>query len=82
MAYWCIQRALRGGEINTLKGNANWMTAREGLIDVTGKLGISKELQQELSPTIEGGLSDSGAFDAVLELLMRGGGRSLVGTDE
>jgi glutamate synthase (NADPH/NADH) len=65
------------GEINTLKGNANWMLAREGMIDVADKLGISKELQGELTPTIEGGLSDSGAFDSVLELLVRGGGRSL-----
>ena len=65
------------GEINTLKGNQNWMLAREGLIDVSKELGISKELQAEIVPTIEGGLSDSGAFDAVLELLVRGGGRSL-----
>ena len=65
------------GEINTLKGNANWMRAREGLVDVTKKLGISKETQTALGLTIEGGLSDSGAFDAVLELLVRGGGRSL-----
>ena len=65
------------GEINTLKGNANWMLAREGLLNVADKLGISKELQAELTPTIEGGLSDSGAFDSVLELLVRGGGRSL-----
>jgi glutamate synthase (NADPH/NADH) len=65
------------GEINTLKGNANWMRAREGLVDVTEKLGISRETQKALGLTIEGGLSDSGAFDAVLELLVRGGGRSL-----
>ena len=65
------------GEINTLKGNSNWMLAREGLIDVTEKLGVSDALQAELAPTIEGGLSDSGAFDAVLELLVKGGGRSL-----
>ena len=65
------------GEINTLKGNTNWMLAREGLVDVTTRLGISEELQAELVPTIEGGLSDSGAFDSVLELLVRGGGRSL-----
>ena len=65
------------GEINTLKGNANWMRAREGLVDVTKKLGVSKETQKALGLTIEGGLSDSGAFDAVLELLVRGGGRSL-----
>ena len=65
------------GEIYTLKGNSNWMLAREGLIDVTEKLGVSDALQAELAPTIEGGLSDSGAFDAVLELLVKGGGRSL-----
>ena len=65
------------GEINTLKGNANWMRAREGLVNVTEKLGISSATQKALGLTIEGGLSDSGAFDAVLELLVRGGGRSL-----
>ena len=65
------------GEINTLKGNSNWMLAREGLIDVTEKLGVTEALQAELGPTIEGGLSDSGAFDSVLELLVKGGGRSL-----
>ena len=65
------------GEINTLKGNANWMLAREGLLNIAQKMGISKEMQAELTPTIEGGLSDSGAFNSVLELLVRGGGRSL-----
>ena len=45
------------GEINTLKGNSNWMLAREGLIDITEKLGVSDALQAEPAPTIEGGLS-------------------------
>ena len=65
------------GEINTLKGNANWMKAREGLVNMTTALGISLETQRALGLTIEGGLSDSGAFDAVLELLVRGGKKSL-----
>ena len=37
------------GEINTLKGNANWMLAREGLVDVK-KLGVSEALQAEIAP--------------------------------
>ena len=61
-------KPLRQGEINTLKGNANWMRAREGLLNCA-KLGLDEEMQKAITPTIEGGMSDSGAFDAVLELL-------------
>jgi len=60
------------GEINTLKGNRNWMRAREALLasDV-----IPGELER-LFPIITPDASDSASFDEVLELLHLGG-RSL-----
>ncbi|MGJ3509787.1 glutamate synthase large subunit [Enemella sp. A6] len=60
------------GEINTVRGNRNWMRAREALLDtdlIPGDL-------QRLFPIAEPGSSDSGIFDQVLELLHLGG-RSL-----
>ena len=60
------------GEINTLRGNINWMRAREGLLqsDVLGD-----DLKKVL-PVIREGGSDTATFDNVLELLMMAG-RSL-----
>src|SRR3954463_6991080 len=60
------------GEINTVKGNRNWMRAREALLasDV-----IPGELKR-LFPIITPDASDSATFDEVLELLHLGG-RSL-----
>ncbi|KAK4947469.1 glutamate synthase [NADH] [Elasticomyces elasticus] len=54
------------GEINTLRGNKNWMRAREGILssDLFG------EELEKLIPIIEDGGSDSAAFDNVLELLV------------
>ncbi|GJN18063.1 hypothetical protein PR202_gb05181 [Eleusine coracana subsp. coracana] len=63
------------GEINTLRGNKNWMTAREGLLECE-KLGLSQEELSIILPIVDATSSDSGAFDNVLELLVRGG-RSL-----
>lgn len=60
------------GEINTLRGNVNWMAAREGLLKCT-QLGLKEDELRDLMPVVVGGLSDSGAFDAVLELLVRCG---------
>ena len=67
------------GEINTLKGNANWMRARAGLVNVTEKLGISSATPEKapLGLTIEGGLSDTARSTPCCELLVRGGGRPL-----
>ena len=57
------------GEINTVRGNKNWMRAREGVI--RSKLfGDQLDL---LYPIIESGGSDSAAFDNVLELLVVNG---------
>jgi glutamate synthase (NADPH/NADH) large chain len=56
------------GEINTLKGNANWMHARQGMLksDLFGDL-------QQLFPIVEKHCSDSGNFDNVMELLYHSG---------
>ncbi|MDQ1362495.1 MAG: glutamate synthase large chain, partial [Pseudomonadota bacterium] len=58
------------GEINTRLGNANWMSAREGVAK-TEQFDIKRIL-----PVIEPDVSDSGSFDNVLEFLLMGG-RSL-----
>ncbi|KAJ4797518.1 NADH-dependent glutamate synthase [Rhynchospora pubera] len=60
------------GEINTLRGNKNWMKAREGLLKCE-KLGLSKEEMKRLLPIVDATSSDSGAFDGALELLIRAG---------
>ncbi|XP_077226929.1 glutamate synthase [NADH], amyloplastic isoform X2 [Tasmannia lanceolata] len=63
------------GEINTLRGNVNWMKAREGLLKCK-ELSLSKNEMKKLLPIVDVSSSDSGAFDGVLELLVRAG-RSL-----
>ncbi|OAY82759.1 Glutamate synthase 1 (NADH), chloroplastic [Ananas comosus] len=63
------------GEINTLRGNKNWMKAREGLLKCK-QLGLSKDEMTQILPIVDSTSSDSGAFDGVLELLVRAG-RSL-----
>jgi glutamate synthase (NADPH/NADH) large chain len=60
------------GEINTVKGNRNWMRAREALLEsdlIPGDL-------DRLFPIVDAHGSDSASFDEVLELLYLGG-RSL-----
>jgi glutamate synthase (ferredoxin) len=60
------------GEINTLRGNINWMRAREGLLQSE----LFGDDLQKLLPIIREGGSDTATFDNVLELLMMAG-RSL-----
>ena len=57
------------GEINTLRGNINWMKAREGLLrsQVFGD-----DLKKVLPVIVEGG-SDTATFDNVLEFLVMAG---------
>ncbi|MBI3928177.1 MAG: glutamate synthase large subunit [Armatimonadetes bacterium] len=55
------------GEFNTLQGNWNWMRAREAALH-----GVDDEAAH-LTPIIGEGVSDSGAFDNVLEYIVRGG---------
>lgn len=60
------------GEINTLRGNVNWMRARESRLESE----LFGEDLKKISPVIQPGGSDSAAFDNVLELLYLAG-RSL-----
>lgn len=60
------------GEINTLRGNKNWMAAREGTMECSA-LGLSAEELRKVKPIIPATSSDSGSFDSVLELLVRTG---------
>jgi glutamate synthase (NADPH) large chain len=57
------------GEINTLRGNINWMKSHETRLasDVFG------EHIDDIKPVIQVGGSDSASLDAVFELLVRGG---------
>ena len=59
------------GEINTVRGNRNWMSAREAQLksELLGDI-------ESLKPIITKGASDSASFDEVLELLYMAG-RSL-----
>ena len=68
-----LRWAAHNGEINTLRGNKNWMRAREGVMTSAF---FKNELDQ-LYPIIEDGGSDSAAFDNVLELLTINGVLSL-----
>ena len=60
------------GEINTLRGNRNWMRAREALLESALLPGDP----ERLFPICDPEASDSASFDEVLELLHLGG-RSL-----
>ncbi|HEV7958271.1 MAG TPA: glutamate synthase central domain-containing protein, partial [Acidimicrobiales bacterium] len=60
------------GEINTVRGNRNWMTARETTLE-SDTLPLSVN---ELTPIVTPNMSDSASFDEVVELLVHSG-RSL-----
>ncbi len=60
------------GEINTLRGNQNLMTARQGVVASA----IYGDEVTKLFPVVEPDCSDSGTFDNVLEFLLMNG-RSL-----
>jgi glutamate synthase (ferredoxin) len=60
------------GEINTLRGNINWMRAREALCESD----VLHEDLRKVLPVTREGLSDSATFDNVLEFLVMNG-RSL-----
>jgi len=73
---WALAHPYRvvchNGEINTLRGNINWMHARES--ELVSEL-FGDDLEKIL-PAIGPGNSDSAVFDNVIELLMLAG-RSL-----
>nr|MCS5626992.1 glutamate synthase large subunit [Planctomycetota bacterium] len=57
------------GEINTLRGNMNWMAAREGVVESE----LFNEDLRKCFPVCEPDCSDSGTFDNVLEFLLMAG---------
>lgn len=70
---WALSQPFRclahNGEINTLKGNVNFMRSHEATMfceDFTG-------YEDELRPVVGDNLSDTGALDAVMELLIQSG---------
>ena len=60
------------GEINTLRGNINWMTARQSMFSSP----LFGDDMEKLFPIITPGASDTACFDNTLELLLATG-RSL-----
>ncbi|TMC50027.1 MAG: glutamate synthase large subunit [Chloroflexi bacterium] len=66
---WSIAQPFRylchNGEINTLRGNVNWMRARQSKF----KSPLYGDDIAKLSPVIDETLSDSGQFDNALEML-------------
>jgi glutamate synthase (NADPH) large chain len=60
------------GEINTVRGNVNWMHARESVLESE----LFGEDLAKLLPIVQPGGSDSSSFDNALELLVQSG-RSL-----
>ena len=57
------------GEINTIKGNINWMKAHE--IPMASE--VFGENQDDIKPVVQAGSSDSAALDQVFEVLVRAG---------
>ena len=57
------------GEINTLRGNVNWMKSHE-IRMVSEAFG---ERGEDIKPIVQAGSSDSAALDAVFEVLVRAG---------
>ncbi len=57
------------GEINTRRGNANWMKAREALFQSP----LFGDKIDQIRPVIEPDSSDSGEFDNCLEMLLHTG---------
>ena len=57
------------GEINTVKGNYNWMRAREGAVSSP----VLGDDLKKLWPLIYAGQSDTASFDNCLELLLMAG---------
>ncbi len=70
---WWLAQPFRmlahNGEINTLKGNVNWMKSHEIRIS-SASFGDTAE---DIKPIIPSGSSDSAALDAVFEVMVRAG---------
>ncbi|RRH78598.1 glutamate synthase large subunit [Falsigemmobacter faecalis] len=70
---WWLAQPFRmlahNGEINTLKGNVNWMKSHE----IRMASSAFGDMAEDIKPIIPGGTSDSGALDAVFEVMVRSG---------
>jgi len=70
---WWLAQPFRmlahNGEINTLKGNLNWMKSHE----IRMASGAFGEMAEDIKPIVPSGSSDSAALDAVFEVLVRAG---------
>ncbi len=70
---WWLAQPFRmlahNGEINTLKGNVNWMRSHE----IRMASGTFGDMAEDIKPIVPSGTSDSGALDAVFEVLVRAG---------
>ena len=70
---WRLAQPMRGmahnGEINTIRGNRNWLAAREPALASP----LFSEDLHRIFPIIEPDASDSASLDNALELLVRGG---------
>ncbi|GAB5439308.1 glutamate synthase large subunit [Falsiruegeria mediterranea] len=70
---WWLAQPFRmlahNGEINTLRGNLNWMKSHE----IRMASSFFGEMAEDIKPIVSGGSSDSAALDAVFEVLVRAG---------
>ncbi|WP_390911790.1 glutamate synthase large subunit [Pseudosulfitobacter sp. SM2401] len=70
---WWLAQPFRmlahNGEINTLKGNLNWMKSHEIRL-ASGAFG---DMAEDIKPIVASGSSDSAALDAAFEMLVRAG---------
>ena len=70
---WWLAQPFRmlahNGEINTLKGNLNWMRSHE----IRMASSAFGDMAEEIKPIVAQGSSDSAALDAVFEVLVRAG---------
>ena len=70
---WWLAQPFRmlahNGEINTLKGNLNWLKSHE----IRMASSAFGEMAEDIKPIVASGASDSAALDAVFEVLVRAG---------
>ncbi|WP_138935696.1 glutamate synthase large subunit [Roseovarius arcticus] len=70
---WWLAQPFRmlahNGEVNTLKGNRNWMKSHE----IRMASSAFGDLAEDIKPIIPAGASDSAALDSVFEVLVRAG---------
>ena len=70
---WWLAQPFRmlahNGEINTLKGNINWMKSHE----IRMASSAFGDMAEDIKPIVPSGSSDSAALDSVFEVLVRAG---------